>query len=161
MEGQELIWVKKEFADQYKTILDNDEKERVLADYLKQVSEQAREEYQDNLESLEEHAAIYTGLMLKMKQAFGKASEEALSASYAVWEGFSKEKPKLQKNVDDMLAILKPLEQNLNTINESLAKINTWNIEKVSDAISRFTNLTGKSQEMFEFIVKNFDKEAR
>jgi hypothetical protein len=31
--------------------------------------------------------------MLKVKQAFGKAKDEALEASYALWEKFDEEKP--------------------------------------------------------------------
>ena len=53
------------------------------------------------VEAMEEDAAIFSGLMLKVKQSFGKAKDEALSASYDLWEKYDQERPSVEKKVTE------------------------------------------------------------
>lgn len=163
MDNQELIWVDKKFAEQYKkleTEKDKNEKQsKILDDYINKLSEQSKADFKANLESLEEDVAIYTGLMLKTKQAFGKAKDEALEASYALWEEFEKEKPKVSKKIEQFTELLTPFQKQLNDINTILSKINTFDIDKFIESLMKLTGLYGKSKEMFEFLVKNYKSE--
>ena len=96
--------------------------------------------------------------MLKVKQAFEKAKNEQLTASYALWENFEKEMPSIHDNIENIVRVLDPLETRLNTINEKLGKIQSYNVDKLLETISKFDNLYGRSKEMFEFVVKNFNQ---
>lgn len=159
---KELIWVEKEFAERYKILESekgkNDERCKVLDEYILKISESSRKDFKANLETLEEDVAIYTGLMLKVKQAFGKAKDEALNASYALWEEFDKEKPKVSKKIADFCDMLDPLEKKLNSINEALGKIRTFNIDRLVESMEKLTGLYGESREMFDFVVNHFGK---
>jgi hypothetical protein len=108
---------------------------------------------------MEEDVAIYTGLMLKVKQAFGKAKDEALEASYALWEKFDEEKPSVNKKVAEFVSMLDPLEKKLSSINEALGKIRTFNIDRLVESMQKLTGLYGESREMFDFVVNHFGKE--
>src|SRR4030042_6696620 len=110
---KELIWVEKEFAEKYKILESdknkNEERCKVLDEYIEKISESSRKDFKANLESLEEDAVIYTGLMLKVKQAFGKAKDTALEASYTIWEEYNKEQPNINKKIKDLCELLDPL----------------------------------------------------
>lgn len=163
LDGKELIWVSKEFAEKYKKMQSEnakiDEQVKVLDEYMAQVSEASKNDFKVNLENLEEEVAIYTGLMLKVKQAFGKAKDESLNASYALWEKFEDEKPRIGKKIDQLINILDPLEKKLNSINDLIGKIRTYNIDRLIESIQKLTCLHSEGKEMFEFLVKNFSKE--
>lgn len=162
MDDKELIWVEKEFAEKYKLLESdknkNEERCKVFDEYIEKISKSSREDFKANLESLEEDAAIYTGLMLKVKQAFGKAKDTALEASYALWEEFDKEHPNINKKINDLCELLDPLEKKLNNINACLGKIQIYNIEKLVEAVRTLTNLCGTNKEMFDFLITHFKR---
>lgn len=160
MEGQELIWVNKELAERWKTMTakqaTRDEQEKVLNEYMDTVLVKIREEYKSNLESLEEDALMFTGLMLKVKQAFGKAKDEHLLASYELWEKFQDEIPSVSKKTEAIIKTLKPLKDELTEINTLIGKINTWNIDELAKSVDLIANMYGANKEMVEFLVNNF-----
>ena len=156
MKNTKLIWLDEEQAIRFEKCSSDEEKYKVFEEYLTGVAEESKKEFKANLESLEEDVAIYTGLMIRVKQAFEKAKNEQLALSYSVWENFDKEMPSIKDNVEKVVSTLDPLLIKLQNINEQLGKINTWNIERVIETINKFQDLSGKSKEMFEFIVKNF-----
>lgn len=159
-ENQELIWVDKEFAERLKILQSQqstrEEQSAVFNDYLATITDQVRRDFKANLESLEEDAAIFTGLMLKVKQSFGKAKDEQLSASYALWEKFEAEIPSVQKKTEAIIAVLKPLKSELVAINELLGSISTHNIDRLKESIDAFANSYGINKKMVEFLVMNF-----
>jgi chromosome segregation ATPase len=163
MYNKELIWVEKEFAERYKVLesdkTKNDQRCKALDEYIDKISKSSREDFKANLEALEEDAAIYTGLMLKVKQAFGKAKDEALEASYTLWEKYDEERPRVSKKINEFCDMLDPLEKKLNSINSQLGKIQTYNIDKLIETMQKLSCLYGDSREMFDFIVNNFRKE--
>lgn len=160
MDNKELIWVEKEFAERYnemeKESSKNEERLKALDDYIKTVSDESRSDFKANLGVLEEDVAVYKGLMLQVKQAFGKAKDEAIKASYALWEQYDKELPSVKKKVADIVESLEPLKKTTKEINDSLEKINCCQVDKVIEAIRTLNDLYGESKEMVDFLVKNF-----
>lgn len=154
--SEELIWVKKEFAERYKKIESDEERIKVFEDYLKTIEKESQREYKANLENLEEDVAIYTGLMLKVKQAFEKAKDEQLKASYELWENFEKEIPKIKEKINKMIQVVNPVLEKTNELRDMLQKINTWDIEKFVNCVLEISNLYGKNKEMFKFLINNF-----
>jgi hypothetical protein len=159
--GTKLIWVNEEQAARFEKCQSDEEKYKVFEEYLTKITEESKREFKANLENLEEDVAIYTGLMLKVKQAFGKAKDEQLTASYAIWENFEKEMPSMKDNIGKLIGVLDPLEAKLKTINEQLGKINTWNIEKLAATLEKFEQLSGRNKEMFDFVIKHFNSETQ
>ena len=160
MDNKELIWVEKEFAEKFKILekdaSKNEQRIEALDEYMKTVSDKSKREFKSNLESLDEDVAIYTGLMLRVKQAFEKAKDEQLSASYALWEKFDAELPKVDEKIDTLIKTIQPLEEKINNLNDMLSKIQTYNIEKLVTAIKGASDLYGQDKKMFEFLIKNF-----
>ena len=164
-DGKELVWVEEEFAKKYKE-LEKDESQRekrleAFNEYMEKISKDAQDDFKANLNSLEEDAAIYAGLMLKVKQAFEKAAKEHLGASYALWEKFEAEKPKVELKVDILLGMLNPLQDKLAKIEELFGKIQTWNIDKLGESLRGISGLYGENKEMIKFLVSNFKSKAK
>jgi hypothetical protein len=158
-EGKDLIWVDKAFAEKYKKLDLEEEKAKALDEYIETIEKKSKEDFKANLESLEEDVAIYTGLMLKVKQAFKAASDENLNASYELWENFDKQKPIIQKKIDTIISMLKPLKNEAHEISELLGKIQTWNIDKFVESLRSISDMQGTRKKMIEFLIKNFKDE--
>ncbi|MFA5928618.1 MAG: hypothetical protein WC838_04915 [Candidatus Margulisiibacteriota bacterium] len=159
-DNQELIWVDKEFAERWKKLTTEhtkrDEQEKVFNEYMEKITKQVREDFKCNLDSLEEDAAMFTGLMIKVKQAFGKAKDEQLNASYELWEKFEAEIPSVTKKTAALIALLTPLREQLTDINNMIGKISTHDIDKLIRSVDLLANSYGTNKEMVEFLVKNF-----
>ena len=162
MKGEEHIWVDKEFAEIWKKLQSEeatrDQQEAVFNEYIAKMNKSIRRDFECNLEGIEEDAAVFTGLMLKVKQAFEKAKNEHLTSSYALWEKFEDEIPSTRKKVESIVETLKPLESQLNAINDLIGKINTWNINELIKSINDLAGAYGAQKEMVEFLVKNFKR---
>lgn len=156
---KDLVWVKKEQAIRFNAIQSDEERYKVFEEYIKDISEESKKDFAANLESLEEDVAIYTGLMLKVKQSFSKAKDEQLAASYELWEKFDKELPSVRDKTQKIIDTLRPLKAELQEIEKLIGNINLWNIDKLSESISNLSSLYGANKEMVEFLVKNFKKE--
>lgn len=161
---REIVWVEKGFAEKLKA-LENAQATReqqieVFDEYIKKVCEESRREFKANLESLEEDIAIYTGLMLRVKQAFEKAKNEQITASYDLWEKFEKEIPSVREKTQKIIDTLKPLKDELKEIDGLIGKISTYNIDKFGQSIALLGSLHGKNKDMVEFLMLNF-KESK
>lgn len=161
-DNKELVWVEKEFAEKYKALEGKKETREmqiaVFEEYMNKVQNQARSDFKANLETLDEDAAIFSGLMLKVKQSFEKAKNEHLDASYALWEKFEKEIPDVRTKIQKITETVTPLKKELEDVNALLAKINTYDLDRVIEAISKLHNMYGTSREMVDFLVNNFKK---
>ena len=162
-DNQELIWVDKDFAERWKELTKaratREQQLVVFDEYVKGVTDYVRKDFKANLEGLGEDAAMFTGLMLKVKQAFEKAKNEQLNATYELWEKFEAEIPSTKEKVDKILQALDPLEKKLTSINALIGKISTYNIDKLNESLSMMASLYGANREMVEFLVVNFGKE--
>jgi hypothetical protein len=164
---EELIWVSKEIAERWKEISTKQNaremQEKVFNEYIEKVSNTVKADFKANLESLEEDAAMFTGLMIKVKQAFEKAKNEQLLASETLWEKFEKDIPNTTKKIESLITVLKPLKTELQEINELCGKIDTWQINRLHDAVNNFASLWGNStsRAMFQFLVNNFKIENK
>lgn len=166
MNNEELIWVEKEFAEKYKVLKSDkskrEERIKVFNEYMQTIKNASAREFKANFENLEEDVAIYTGLMLKVKQAFEKAKNEQLDASYKLWTKFEDEIPNINEKIAQITNTLEPLIEKTNKLNEQFSKIQTWNIEKLVESMEKIANLYGTEKEMFKFLVNNFKlKEER
>ena len=162
---EELVWVEKAFAEKYNEVhtdkSKNDERIKLFDSYINTVKESSKNEFKANLENLDEDIAIYNGLMMKVKQSFEKAKNEQLTASYNLWEKFEKEIPSVSKKIEKIITVLNPLEEKLNTINELLGNIRTFDIDRMTKSVENLANQYGKSKEMVEFLVKNFKHDSK
>jgi len=158
---QELVWVEKELAEKHKAIFSDkgkiEERKKVFEEYLEKVQNSSRQEFKAQLAGLEEDAAMYTGLMLSVKKTFEKAKNEQLTASYELWEKFEAELPSTSQKVEKLIKALNPLVKKVEELNGVMAKLQTYNIDKVADSVTRLSAMTGKNKEMVEFLINHFD----
>lgn len=158
MENTKLVWVPESLGLEYEKLQSDEERYKVFEEYLETVKKSSKDDFRINLDGLEEDVAMYTGLMIRVKQAFEKAKTEQLNASYDLWEQFEKELPKTQAKVNRVVDVLNPLSAQLDAIHSKLAKINIYDIERMTTALRSFNDLSEKSKKMFEFLVENYSE---
>ena len=158
---EELIWVDKEFADRFNEAkskkAERDVQIQILEDYMKTVTDASKSDFKANLECLEEDVAIYSGLMLHVKQAFNKAKDEALTSSYALWEEYEKDMPNVGKKTKAITDSLNPFLEKLKEINAQLDKINTYKFDKVIETVAKFNGMSDESKKVMRFLFDNFN----
>jgi len=156
------IWVDKDFADKWKALKSKqatrEEQEKVFDEYCKQITSQVRKDFEINLESLEEDAAMFKGLMIKVKKTFEETKNEYLEASEAVWEKFEKEVPSIQKNIDRLTKLIDPLSKQLDVVKKKFETISTYNYKQVVELIQLVSSLNDKNKNTLELILK-YNKE--
>jgi len=125
------------------------------------VMDHSRADIKNALESLDEDLRIYRGLMAKTKQSFKEETEASISASYALWENYDKEKGELQKKVASMVEVLKPLKTQIEEITSMLNSIDTYSVTKFHEAIKGLAydiNVETPTGKMLTFLFQNFKK---
>jgi len=152
--SKELIWVSEEFAKKYNKIQDENEQIKILEEYIKSLRKSFQDEYQTNIQMLEEDLIMLKALNLKVKQAFEKAKNEALDASYEIWEKYEEEIPKFNDKIKRLLRVLEPLSEKLEKINSLLSEINIRELQQLADLITRFSNMNEKEKRVFELLLK-------
>ncbi len=152
----ELIWVPKEISERYNKIGDSNARMKMINEYLQTRNKTIQDEFKTSLESLEEDAVIYEGLILKVKKRFEQAKNESLNAFYACWEKYDADRTLLEKKINTACDVLDPLQKKIDIVNESLCKISTFGFDKLIETFQRFTGLYDKEKEMFEFLLKNY-----
>lgn len=157
---KELIWVSKEFALKYKSLIEGNKKQEIinkeLEEYMEKVKKDTRDEFRTSLETLEEDAAMYQGLMLKTKQTFTKLKDEALSSFYSLWEEYDKDQHTITKKINSLKDLLIPLKKDIDQINESLNKINNYPLEKMLELLAKYNNSPEESKNMMNFLFENY-----
>ena len=155
-----LIWVPKEFEERYKKVNDDNERIKILEEFLDKTRRDIKDEYESSLKAMEEDALAYEGLALKTKQRFTEVKDAAITTAYSVWENYDKEVTQIKKKVQDITATLKPLVDELKKIEELTTKVNVSGVEKLSRAVTTMNDLQGQNKEMFDFLIKNFKIET-
>ena len=159
---EEHIWVDKDFADRWHELKSKkatrEEQEKVFDEYCKQITSQVRKDFAINLESLEEDAAMFRGLMIKVKKTFEETKNEYLEASEAVWEKFEKEVPSIQKNIDRLTKLIDPLSKQLDVVKKKFETISTYNYKQVVELIQLVSSLNDKNKNTLDLILK-YNKE--
>lgn len=157
-ENRELIWVPEKFAQQYKQITSDEAKYAALEKFIAGFKIDVKKEFESSLEVIEEDVVIFQGLMLKAKQSFTTAKNEALASSYALWEEYDKERPKVSAKIKELTDTVLPFLDQLDRVNNAMAKIQTYNIDRIMDVIHKFEGLSERGKLMFEFMMSNSDK---
>ena len=152
---KELIYVNEDFARKYESIDEANEQVEALKEYMKSLKKDIRDEYKENLAVLKEDLIIYTGLNLQVRQSFEKAKNEAINASYKLWENYEKEKSDIEKKINKLNDSLLPLTEKLDSINSSLKKINTYQLKEILDIIKRFSRMNKQEQKVFELLLEH------
>ena len=153
---KDLVWVSKELAERIKNVNSEEHKIKIFDEYIKKLTVKSREEFEQNLENLEEDVAIYVGLMLRVKKAFKEAKEEQLEASYQLWEKFGEEMPYIEEKIEKVIEEINPVSKKAEELEKAINRRDYHRIEKVTDAILKLSNLWGKEKDMITFLVNNF-----
>ena len=160
IDDKELIWVSKKFAERYKSLIEGNEQQEIineeLENYMAKVRKDTKDEFKTSLEALEEDAAMYQGLMLKTKQTFTKAKDESLSSFYSLWQEYDKDKNNIINKINTLTELLAPLKKDIDQINESLNKINSYPLEKILELLSIYNNSSEESKKMINFLFENY-----
>jgi hypothetical protein len=155
---EEYIRVDKEFADKWKALNSGKatraEQERVFDEYCKKVASQVRKDFEINLESLEEDATMFKGLMIKVKKTFEETKNEYLEASEALWEKFEQEIPSVKKKVDQLTKLIDPLTKQLDAITQKFHTINTYHLKQMVELVQLVSGLNDKNKNILELILR-------
>ena len=159
--NKDLIWVEKEFAEKYKKLEDKSEKNaeriKIFEEYIDKVSNSSKSEFKACLESLEEDAAMYTGLMLKVKKTFNDVSNTALCSFEDIWEDYDKNKTTIVKKIKDVTTLLNPLKEQVDSIEKTIKSISSYNLDRLVESLSLLNTLSEKNLDILKFVVKNYD----
>lgn len=155
---KEIVWLPKELAKQVKEVIDDKQKEKLIAGFI----EESKREIQSNLDELDESVIRYKGLMIKAKMAFEEAKSEQLSASYDLWDKFEKELPKVTEKVEKVKAQVEPLKKQMEEITKLMDGIRKYDVEKLLELVrelNSYLEYNGETAKILRFLFTNYKLE--
>jgi hypothetical protein len=128
---------------------------------IKKYIEQSKLSFRDELESLEDELVTYKHLMTTAKNKFKEAKETQLNASYSLWEKFEDELPKVREKINKITSEIEPLIKFSENLEKTLGRLQLYNLEKITNAVEKFSNLYGEEKKIFDFIVSNYKSDTQ
>ena len=151
----ELVWIPKELAGKLSELADDHKQmERVIDDFYKS----ADREMLINLEALDERVIEYKALSIKARAVFTEACIDTADKSEELFLNWDEKMPSVRQKVDAIRDEIKPLHDDLTSINELMGKIDTWKIKQVVDTMREISTMDAKTWEMLSFLQENYKR---
>lgn len=152
-EEKELVWLPKSIVTKIKQLENSD-------NFIQEYLDDSKRDIKANFDTFDDEILGYRASMVKVKTEFNKAADEAIKANYQVWLDFDKKRASLRAQVDQCVAELKPLTEEVEKLNGLLKQVHTWDIERFLEMLNRVQgHLYGEERNILEFLIKNYKKE--
>lgn len=151
---KDLIWLPKQLAQKIKDVEDVKKLEAEIISYCQEVEQSLK----TDVECMDDTIIQFKANLIKAKTEFKKAKDEELDAMYKLWEDYDVELSKTRKQVETAKASLEPLKKELQEVKALIQGFDTWGMKDLFETVKNFTDLWGRNKEVFEFLMKNYQK---
>lgn len=151
---KDLIWLPKQLAQKIKDVEDVKKLEAEIISYCQEVEQSLK----TDVECMDDTIIQFKANLIKAKTEFKKAKDEELDAMYKLWEDYDVELSKTRKQVETAKASLEPLKKELQEVKSLIQGFDTWGMKDLFETVKNFTDLWGRNKEVFEFLMKNYQK---
>lgn len=162
-------YTKKEFADKLEAMIKGKDFDvevgiESFQEFIAKLKEDAKKEFKNNLESIDEDIVLFRAYMLKAKESYRKTLQEECDSMYALWEEFNKKRDENKKKVNEILSDLLPIKTALTEIKDLINNIDNaapkWQLKDVVETFSMLHNMleNTKNTELVKFVIENYKK---
>jgi chromosome segregation ATPase len=158
MEDRKIVWLPAAIAKKVEDAESQETADKLVLKYCEQV----KGDMTESLECLDEDLLRFKGNMAQVRQQFGKAKDEHLNATYAMWEKGEEDCKKVSEHVARLTKQLQPLKTEVEKVNQQLAKIDTYKLQKLLEvvtAISGHLSMNDKTADILSFLTNEYKSE--
>jgi len=150
-------YVSKEVAKQIKA-LEGETPDGLMLEYIKS----CKKDMQLNIESMDEDVLMFKGMLARVRRDFKQAKDDHLDTSYQIWQDYAKDIPELTKYVKTAVDQLRPLKEELESIQALMKDLSHWKIKDLIESISMISRaMEGQNKEMLKFLMENYNNETK
>ena len=143
------LWVDAETEKRYNQLKGTIPDDDILQQYINETQKQIK----FDLEELDYEILQYKAKVSKWHKTIKEAYDELRNKSYEIFETFDEARPSFNRKMEEFIASAKPVKSILNDIEKSIANINTWQIDKLLELISKISQMSVKEKEILKFLM--------
>ena len=143
------LWVDAETEKRYNQLKGTIPDDDILQQYINETQKQIK----FDLEELDYEILQYKAKVSKWHRTIKEAYDELSNKGYEIFEKFDEARPSFNRKMEEFIASAKPVKSILNDIEKSIANIDTWQIDKLLELISRISQMSVKEKEMLKFLI--------
>ena len=140
MEKQELIWVSRELAEEYKKLDSVDEQEAIV----KKLINKKKLDIEQEQEQLSDSLLQFKSVCLVHKKELGKVYEEQADKLYSLWEETGDVSSMITKHARDISSLVQPMRTEINNLSKDIAdlkkamsELNIYGAERILEVVSK------------------------
>lgn len=166
------IYTNKFFVDKLNSLFKGKDNEiemglEAFQEFIDKFKKEVKDDFKNNLESIEEDVVVFRAYMLKAKDSYKKALQEELDGMYKVWEEFDLKRSDNKKKIDIILSDLKPIKTELESIKQLINEIDSaapkWQLTGMLDTFTKLNNLMSDASvsSIAKFVIENYKNEVK
>jgi uncharacterized protein YnzC (UPF0291/DUF896 family) len=155
---KDYIYIDKVLCDKLKAAESEDAQLSLVQEYL----EATKKSMSGDLETMEEDAVHFKGMLLSYKKAYREALEAHNAAVYKTWEDIDGNLPNMKakveqavKDVDSIIPHLDRVMGSIGNICQKLTAINTYELEKMVKLIETIQGVDEKTKDVLSKLLGN------
>lgn len=148
---QELIWVPKKKAEEYKAAQGENAQLAIIDDIIANTKHNMR----DDLKALDEDVLRFKGMLIAYKNAYSEALQAHYEATYKIWEDIDAKIPNLKakaaKSVQEFSDVTSEAQKALDIVDTFAKKadiINTYSLTRMVELVQAIQNTDDKTKDI-------------
>lgn len=107
-----------------------------------------------DLDGLNDDVLQYKALMSKYHRMMKENYDQIQDVGYEIFKEFEAKKPKFENKMKEFVNAAKPVNEMLKSIQDSLVKIDDWQINKLFSIVEKVANMSDKEKDIFKFLME-------
>jgi hypothetical protein len=156
MENQELMFVDKQIADRIKNLENVDQIE-----VINKILEERKQDMRLDMENLESDMLQFKVFAMKYRKELEEVYKDQQDKAYKLWEKYNEELPRIQAAIQPVIDEVNKLTVVVDTLNNKLEKITSWEVDKLSKLIDSLRTLSTRDASRIREIVRILTDEVK
>ena len=149
-DDKELIWVKKEIAEEYKSL----ESDIKMADMINDIIRRKKVDISDDIENLDDDLIRFKGFCLNYANKFKEAYNEQTENIEKIWEDCNEPISNIVSKTSHIKKEISGISGDIRNISASINDLDTYKLDRIIGIIEKYNSMTDDDKEIFKLILE-------
>ena len=149
-DDKELIWVKKEIAEEYKSL----ESDIKMADMINDIIRRKKVDISNDIENLDDDLIRFKGFCLNYASKFKEAYNEQTENIEKIWEDCNEPISNIISKTSHIKKEISGISGDIRNISASINDLDTYKLDRIIGIIEKYNSMTDDDKEIFKLILE-------
>ena len=149
-DDKELIWVKKEIAEEYKSL----ESDIKMADMINDIIRRKKVDISNDIENLDDDLIRFKGFCLNYASKFKEAYNEQTENIEKIWEDCNEPISNIVSKTSHIKKEISGISGDIRNISASINDLDTYKLDRIIGIIEKYNSMTDDDKEIFKLILE-------